>query len=108
MESIQNKCYCPYGVTRKFGQGHHRALTSAQFHYLSLLARRHRCTMAPQFARDLPAVPGRRVSRQTVYSRLAETDFYARRSFCCVPLTVSRERRDIVELKTSVSSTPQE
>ncbi|GFX28316.1 putative transposable element [Trichonephila clavipes] len=39
--------------------------------------------MAPQLARDLAAVSRRRAFRQTVYSRLAETGFYARHVVCC-------------------------
>ncbi|GFU81109.1 hypothetical protein TNCV_1117611 [Trichonephila clavipes] len=36
--------------------------------------------MAPQLARDLDAMSGRRVSRPTVYSRLAQFGLYAWRS----------------------------
>ncbi|GFT52150.1 hypothetical protein TNCV_4493731 [Trichonephila clavipes] len=38
-----------------------------------------RRAMAPQLARDLAAMSGRKVSRQTVYSRLAESGLYFRR-----------------------------
>ncbi|GFV59846.1 hypothetical protein TNCV_4739741 [Trichonephila clavipes] len=74
MESIPNK-WCV--VTRKVGQGH-TASRSAQDRDLSLSVLRHKWTTAPQLARDLAAVFGRRISRQPVYSRLAETGLYTR------------------------------
>ncbi|GFW23507.1 hypothetical protein TNCV_3806041 [Trichonephila clavipes] len=62
--------------------------------------------MDPQLARALTAVSGRRISRQTLYSRLAETVLDARRQVSCVPLTASnRKDRIFVKLKTSVVDT---
>ncbi|GFY01182.1 transposable element Tcb2 transposase [Trichonephila clavipes] len=63
---------------RKASQSHHRASASAQDRYLALSARRHRRTTAPQLARDLAAVSGRRISRQTVNKHLKEIGLYAR------------------------------
>ncbi|GFS99553.1 hypothetical protein TNCV_2802821 [Trichonephila clavipes] len=76
---------------RKVSQGQHRALTSGQDRYLTLSARRHRWTRTPQLSRDLAAVRGR-ISRQTLYNRLAETVLYARRPVLCVPLTASYKK----------------
>ncbi|GFX97442.1 HTH_Tnp_Tc3_2 domain-containing protein [Trichonephila clavipes] len=59
-------------ATRKICHGRTRTMTSAQDRYLALSARRHRWTTVPQLARDLSAVSGRIISRQTVYSRLTE------------------------------------
>ncbi|GFX68741.1 hypothetical protein TNCV_2124971 [Trichonephila clavipes] len=60
-------------VIRWGGQGHHRALTSAQDHYLALSVRQRRRTTAPQLVRDFAAVSGIRIFRQTVHYHLAET-----------------------------------
>ncbi|GFW19898.1 hypothetical protein TNCV_3562011 [Trichonephila clavipes] len=61
---------------------------------------------APQLACDLAAVPRRRISRQTLYSRLAESILYARRPMLCIPLTTpNRKGRIFVELKTLVEDT---
>ncbi|GFU64729.1 hypothetical protein TNCV_876521 [Trichonephila clavipes] len=40
-------------ITRKFSQGPHRAITPAHDRYLTLSARLHQRTMAPQLSRDL-------------------------------------------------------
>ncbi|GFV34327.1 transposable element Tcb2 transposase [Trichonephila clavipes] len=52
-------------------------------------------TRVPLLAGDLSAVSGRRVSRKTVYRRLAETGLYAQRSVLYVPLTASN-RKDLL------------
>ncbi|GFU15198.1 hypothetical protein TNCV_4559101 [Trichonephila clavipes] len=49
-------------------------------------------TKIPLFACDLAVVSGRKISRQTVYSRLEETGLYARRPVWCVPLTASSRK----------------
>ncbi|GFX95596.1 transposable element Tcb2 transposase [Trichonephila clavipes] len=59
------------------GQVHHRASTSAHDRYLALCALRHRQTTVPQLARDHATMSGRRISRQTLYSRLTETGLYS-------------------------------
>ncbi|GFW32209.1 hypothetical protein TNCV_2142911 [Trichonephila clavipes] len=51
-----------------------------------------RRTSAPQLARDLAAVSERRISRQTLYIRLAKTVLYARRPVLCAPLTTSNRK----------------
>ncbi|GFW64206.1 hypothetical protein TNCV_709111 [Trichonephila clavipes] len=43
---------------------------------------RHRRKAAAEHSRDLAAVSGRTVSKQTVYSRIAETVLYTRRPVC--------------------------
>ncbi|GFS71206.1 hypothetical protein TNCV_5049881 [Trichonephila clavipes] len=63
MESIRNKST----ATRKVGEVHHRATTSAQNHYLAYM-----WTKVPQVAHDPTAVSGRRIFRQTVYRHLAD------------------------------------
>ncbi|GFT82658.1 hypothetical protein TNCV_1634321 [Trichonephila clavipes] len=73
-------------ITKKAGQGHHRATTSVQERHLVLNARRHRWATAPQLARYLASMSGRNISRQTVYSSLVETGLYARRLVWCVDL----------------------
>ncbi|GFU71843.1 transposable element Tcb1 transposase [Trichonephila clavipes] len=90
-------------VTRKVCQGRVRASTSAQNWYLALSAQRHRRTRAPHFARDLAAVSGRRISRQTVYSNIPETGLYASRPVWRVHLTASSRKNRI--LCTSVVDT---
>ncbi|GFV21561.1 hypothetical protein TNCV_5121481 [Trichonephila clavipes] len=70
MESIPNKWYCHQ-------ESRHRASTPAQDCNLALSPQRHRRITAPQLACNLAAVSGRRISRQTVYSHLAETLLYA-------------------------------
>ncbi|GFX76227.1 transposable element Tcb2 transposase [Trichonephila clavipes] len=55
--------------------------------YLELSAIQHNWTMASQLARDLVAAFGRRISRQKINNRLAETGLYARYAVRCVPLT---------------------
>ncbi|GFW72374.1 hypothetical protein TNCV_704111 [Trichonephila clavipes] len=93
-------------VTRKVSQDHHRASTSAQDHYLTLSARRHRRTTSPHLVRDLAAVSRRRISRKTVYSCLAEIVLYTRRQVLCVPSTTSNRKNSIfLELRTSVMDT---
>ncbi|GFX12034.1 hypothetical protein TNCV_2998171 [Trichonephila clavipes] len=42
-----------------------------------------------KLARDFAAMSGRRISKQTLYSRLAETVHYARRQVLCAHLTAS-------------------
>ncbi|GFU75594.1 hypothetical protein TNCV_2863091 [Trichonephila clavipes] len=74
-------------VPSKVAQGHHRASTPAEDCYLALRSRRHMQTMAPHLARDLAAESGRRISRQTIYSRPTETDLYPRRPVWSVSLT---------------------
>ncbi|GFS69171.1 hypothetical protein TNCV_4010211 [Trichonephila clavipes] len=61
-----------------------------------------RPTTAPQATPDLTAVPRRRISKQTVYIRLAETDLYTRRQ------GIQQERPDIEDLRTHQLWTPQE
>ncbi|GFS90381.1 hypothetical protein TNCV_4096201 [Trichonephila clavipes] len=63
---------------------------SAQDRNLALSIRRLKRIMAPQLSRDL--VHGRRISRQTVHSRFAETSLYARRLAWCDPLTASSRK----------------
>ncbi|GFW73613.1 hypothetical protein TNCV_1540681 [Trichonephila clavipes] len=57
--------------------------------------------MVPQLARNLAAVFGRRISRQTDYSHLAETVLYVP-VLDAVKWTYKQEKQDIVELKTSI------
>ncbi|GFT27030.1 hypothetical protein TNCV_4675571 [Trichonephila clavipes] len=83
-------------VTRKVIQGCRRASTFAHDRYLALSARQHRWTTAAQFNRDLFAVTGRRISRKTVYSRLAETVLHARRLVLCVHLAASNRKDKIL------------
>ncbi|GFV17226.1 transposable element Tcb2 transposase [Trichonephila clavipes] len=51
---------------------------------------------AAQPSRDLAAVSGRRISRQAVYIRLAETVLYAQFPIWCVLLTISRRKDRIL------------
>ncbi|GFW79364.1 hypothetical protein TNCV_2477711 [Trichonephila clavipes] len=60
-------------ITRKVNKGHYKASTFAKDRYLALISQQHRKTTVPHPA----AVSGRRISRQTVYSRLSETSLYA-------------------------------
>ncbi|GFY35768.1 uncharacterized protein TNCV_4841451 [Trichonephila clavipes] len=76
-------------VTMKVGQGRHKVSTSPQDRYLALSPRRHKGTTMFQLARDLVAVSGRRISRQT------------RCSFDCF----KQERPSVEELKASVVDT---
>ncbi|GFT95616.1 transposable element Tcb2 transposase [Trichonephila clavipes] len=109
MESrSQNEFQTSGTVSSKVNQGHHRASASARDHYLALRARRHRWTTAHQLARDLDAVSGRRISRQTLYSRLAETVLYAWRPGLCVSLTISNRKDRIVWSRKHQSWTLQE
>ncbi|GFS84429.1 hypothetical protein TNCV_4606211 [Trichonephila clavipes] len=71
----KNKFQTSGTVTRKFGHGCHRASTSAKNCYLVVSTRRHRRTLARHLARDFAA--GIIISRQTVYSLLAETALYS-------------------------------
>ncbi|GFW70491.1 hypothetical protein TNCV_874121 [Trichonephila clavipes] len=59
------------------GQIRHKASTFTHDCYWALSALRHKLTPALQFALDLASVSGRRISRQTVYIRLAETGLYS-------------------------------
>ncbi|GFW21258.1 hypothetical protein TNCV_3774691 [Trichonephila clavipes] len=87
-------------VTRRVGENHHRVSTFAHDRYLELSAIQHTWTMAPQLARNLVAAPGRRISRQKINSRLAETGLYARYAVRCVPFDCSElERLIIAETK---------
>ncbi|GFS81252.1 hypothetical protein TNCV_1224631 [Trichonephila clavipes] len=64
--------------------------------------------MIPQLSCSLAADSGKRLSRQTVYSRLAEIGLYDKRPVLYIPLMdclVQQERTDLVELKTSVMDT---
>ncbi|GFX37400.1 hypothetical protein TNCV_3106521 [Trichonephila clavipes] len=72
-------------VPIKVVQGRHRASTSAQDRYLALGAQWHWRTTA----RQLAVVSGRRIFRQTIYKRLAETSLYARRPAWCILFTAS-------------------
>ncbi|GFY15357.1 hypothetical protein TNCV_1571681 [Trichonephila clavipes] len=74
-ESILNKRYCH----RKVRRGRHTETAPAQNSYIALSAWRHWLTTASQLNRDLSAVSGTRISRQTVYSHLAETGLFTRR-----------------------------
>ncbi|GFW65626.1 hypothetical protein TNCV_3550491 [Trichonephila clavipes] len=60
-------------ITRKVSHGHDRTSASSKERYLDLSAQLHRRTTALQFAWDLAAVSRRRISMQTLCSRLAET-----------------------------------
>ncbi|GFV67982.1 hypothetical protein TNCV_1872641 [Trichonephila clavipes] len=51
---------------------------------------------------------GRRISRQTVYSRLAETGLYAQRPGLCVPLTASMMRLNVPDKAILIESSPGE
>lgn len=95
-------------VTRKPGQGRPRATTPAQDRYLALSARRHRQTTATELSRDLAAASGKRISRQTVYRRLAERALYARRPVVCLPLSASHRRARLSWSRTHHSWTHQE
>ncbi|GFS84770.1 hypothetical protein TNCV_2956671 [Trichonephila clavipes] len=63
-----NQYQTSWTVTRKLGQGCHRASTSVKNRYLALSTQGHRQTMMPQLVRDLAAVSGRRISRQAAQS----------------------------------------
>ncbi|GFS54879.1 hypothetical protein TNCV_3576071 [Trichonephila clavipes] len=78
--------------------------STSQDRYLALSAKHLRWTRDPQFTLDLAAVSGRRVSWQTIYRRLTETDCPVRWAsrLGCVFGCIQQERPGIVELKTSV------
>ncbi|GFV53430.1 ankyrin repeat and sterile alpha motif domain-containing protein 1B [Trichonephila clavipes] len=77
-------------------KGRHRATAPAQDRYLALRAWRHRRITASQLARDLAALSGRRISRQTVYKRLAENGIYTRRPVVDVFLTASNRKHRLL------------
>ncbi|GFX56082.1 hypothetical protein TNCV_1954021 [Trichonephila clavipes] len=62
--------------------------------------------MAPQLVRDLLAVPGR-IFRQTVYRRLAETGFYARRPIVYVHLNAYNRKVRLLWSQNHQSWKPQ-
>ncbi|GFX66838.1 hypothetical protein TNCV_3049361 [Trichonephila clavipes] len=79
VKSIPNKWYCHQ-------EGRPRPAQSNDIcagHYLSLNARWHKQTTAPQLIRDLAPVFGRKISRKIVYKRLAENVLYAQRLVAC-------------------------
>ncbi|GFX99620.1 hypothetical protein TNCV_5026731 [Trichonephila clavipes] len=57
---------------------------------------------APQPARNLAAVPGRRISKQTLYSRLADCPLRLAPSLECPFDCIQQKRQNIVEPKTPV------
>ncbi|GFW78733.1 hypothetical protein TNCV_4261561 [Trichonephila clavipes] len=77
------------GKLEKGRQLRYRPRPLTEDRYLVLSARRHKWTKIPQLARDLAAVSGRKISRQTLHSRLAETVIYAQRPVLRVPLIAS-------------------
>ncbi|GFS56639.1 hypothetical protein TNCV_1852941 [Trichonephila clavipes] len=85
VESIPNKWYCQL-------EGQPRSSQSSNICTGLLMAFRARWQMwkcTHQLARDLSVVSGRKFSRQTLYSRLAEIVFYVRHPVLCLPLTAS-------------------
>ncbi|GFW51336.1 hypothetical protein TNCV_3254651 [Trichonephila clavipes] len=90
VESIPNKGYCLQEVR-------HRATTSAQDCDLALSALPLRGTTAPQLARDLAALFGRRISRQTVYRRFTKTVLCDWHIPFCVSLTASNSKDQLLQ-----------
>ncbi len=74
-------------VRRRPGQRRPRATTATVYRYIRLTSRRNRRANATQLQRRLLLATGRRVSSQTVRSRLHEGGLYARRPMVCIPLT---------------------
>ncbi|GFV34826.1 hypothetical protein TNCV_1451301 [Trichonephila clavipes] len=79
-------------VSRMVGQDHHRAITPVQNRYVASSTERHRRTTAPQLARELIVVSGKRISGKTVNRRLAANVFYPWLPVVCVPLTASNRK----------------
>ncbi|GFS78909.1 transposable element Tcb2 transposase [Trichonephila clavipes] len=77
---------------RRPGQGHRRATTPNEDHYLVLTARRHRNMNATLLQQHLRSAIGTMVSTQTVRNRLHGVGLYARRPMVCVRLTSSHRR----------------
>ncbi|GFS81841.1 transposable element Tcb1 transposase [Trichonephila clavipes] len=82
-------------VIRKFSQFRNKAITPARDRHLALNARWHRRTTAPQLACDHAVSSGRKITRQTVYRRLAKTGLYALRPVVCVPSTASNKKDEL-------------
>ncbi|GFU82750.1 hypothetical protein TNCV_265471 [Trichonephila clavipes] len=80
---------------RKVDPDRHKTLASTQDRYLVLSARLHRGA-TPQPAHELAAVSLRRISGQTVHSRLAEISLYARSAIWCIPLIASNRKDHIL------------
>jgi transposase len=74
-------------IKRRPGQGRKRITTSQDDRYLMLNAKRKRDITAKRLSDELFAASNIRISRFTVYRRLAEKSLYARRPMVCVPLT---------------------
>ncbi|GFS79169.1 transposable element Tcb2 transposase [Trichonephila clavipes] len=81
---------------RRPGQGHRRATTPNEDHYLVLMAEKHRNMNATLLQQHLRSATGTTVSTQTVRKWLHGVRLYARQPLVCVRLT-SRHRRDLRE-----------
>ncbi|UYV84124.1 K02A2.6-like [Cordylochernes scorpioides] len=79
-------------IKRKEGSGRKRKTATSEDRYLVVTAKRHREMTAIQLSNELSSATGTRISRQTVYRRLHEGAFYARRPMVCIPLTSAYRR----------------
>lgn len=94
-------------IIRRPDQSRPRATTAANDSYLALSAREHRQTTATVFTRDLAAPSRTRISRQTVYRRLADT-LYAQNPVVCLLLSTSHKTAHLSWSRTYHSWTYQE
>ncbi|GFX63820.1 hypothetical protein TNCV_5032891 [Trichonephila clavipes] len=97
-------------VTRKVSQGHHKATTSAQDHYVALSARQHRQTTAPQLARDLllrpeEEYPGKLLTDVLKKLAFMSSGIQSPGSLVCPFDCIQQKRSVIEEPKASVVDT---